>query len=190
MPFPILYKGAGPGTHWHRNDARNSGFTCASAVIPQGIQWVINHIAHFSHPSAYISVSASYAVAADYAMSGPAGPATSNNPGYVYTIDLNVAAATPSFAPTDPLAEMIQFAQANGAPAHAHHGDQQLIHGMADRLRFQHYLSRQVRHPGGRQGPSHHSLLNVALTCAIRDAELLAGSVIPRNCVLLRDPVY
>jgi len=30
---PMLYKGAGPGTHWHSTDARLSGFSSPRQVV-------------------------------------------------------------------------------------------------------------------------------------------------------------
>ena len=65
-----FYKGAGIGTHWHTHDARRVGFTARSPSTQPGPETLIEHIAIGTANSPYISLTRSYAVAWDYAMSG------------------------------------------------------------------------------------------------------------------------
>ncbi len=161
--LPLFYKGAGPGTHWHLNDARLSGFTAAATSIANR-NTVIRHIAAYSHPSPLISVSSSFAVARQYALTGPAGIASGAAPGYVYEIDLTVAKQKV----IDPL-----FVIVKSSLSHIHTGDQGLIVALSQALALVPCL-----HPGGRMlTPSVPPELR-ALVSALRDGEVLAP-VIP-----------
>jgi len=84
----IFYKGAGPGTHWWQQDARNTGFQVAAH--DHNLAALISHITAFSHPSPYLSFSASFDVACTYALTGKR-MATAAEPGYVYEINCQVA---------------------------------------------------------------------------------------------------
>jgi hypothetical protein len=117
--FPALFKGAAPGTYWHLNDARLSGFM-AAATRPHTTNAVLGHITHYSHPSPYLSLSFSFAVARSYALVGPAGPASATNPGYVYEIDLSIVPGCPR-----PLDTLLEIAKAGHA--HEHNGGQDLM---------------------------------------------------------------
>ena len=121
--LPVLFKGAGPGTFWHINDARLTGFTCA-ANRPPTKNAVVGHIAAYSHPSPFLSFSTSFAVARQYALMGPSGEATHANPGYVYEIDPSAVAA--SLTVYDPIEEIVK-----GGLIQGHNGDQNLIVGVA-----------------------------------------------------------
>jgi hypothetical protein len=86
----LFYKGAGPGTHYWdpKNDPSVSGFQATPAGTP-GADAAIRHISHFSHPSLYVSITASFAIARSYAMSGPAGAATQHQPGKVFLLQID-----------------------------------------------------------------------------------------------------
>ena len=82
------YKGAGVGTHWQglNNDARRTGFTARRRGYPR-LSDLRDHIVIGTTLSPYISLTASFAVALDYAVRGPMSP-TTNQPAYVYVIDI------------------------------------------------------------------------------------------------------
>lgn len=179
--LPALFKGAAPGTHWHANDARLSGFT-AAATRPHTTNAVLGHITHYSHPSPYLSLSFSFAVARSYALDGPAGPATAIEPGYVYEVDLTVVAKLPS----PPLDTLLEIAKAGHV--HEHNGGQDLLLGIADPASGA-ALTTAVPLPGGRTENPRVTQALRALVFAARDAEVLVASV-PSGCVVQRHSVY
>jgi hypothetical protein len=177
--FPALFKGAAPGTYWHLNDARLSGFM-AAATRPHTTNAVLGHITHYSHPSPYLSLSFSFAVARSYALVGPAGPASATNPGYVYEIDLSIVPGCPR-----PLDTLLEIAKAGHA--HEHNGGQDLMLGIADPASGA-ALTTAVPLPGGRTATPAVSQALRALVFAVRDAEVLLSSV-PASCVFQRHSV-
>jgi urease beta subunit len=178
--FPALFKGAAPGTHWHANDARLSGFM-AAANRPHTTNAVLGHITHYSHPSPYISLSFSFAVARGYALDGPTGTATATNPGYVYEVDLSASVGGPP-----PLDTLLEIAKAGHV--HKHNGDQRLLLGIADPASGPALLTA-VPLPGGRTATPTVSQALQALVLAARDAEVLLSSV-SAGCVVQRHSVY
>src|SRR5262245_57963331 len=89
--MPLYYKGAGPGTYWHINDASTTGFTAASPALPQSWTRIVQHVGNGSTVSPYISLTRSYGIAWDYAvLCGRRTPRASVlDPGYVYEIELD-----------------------------------------------------------------------------------------------------
>jgi hypothetical protein len=181
MNVPTLYKGAGPGTHWHTNDARLSGFT-AAAHRTRTANAVRTHIVAYSHPSPYISFTTSYAVARQYALTGPSGIASQHLPGYVYEVDLSACGANVQVF--NPLADL-----SKSGLGHQHNGDQDLIIGVAEPHRHAGLLIANVPHAGGRMLPPSISQSLWALVNAVRDAEVLLDSV-PAGCVVVQHPVW
>ena len=179
--FPALFKGAAPGTHWHANDARLSGFT-AAATRPHTTNAVLGHITHYSHPSPYISFSFSFAVARGYALDGPTSTADATNPGYVYEVDLSIVANLPS----PPLDTLLEIARAGHV--HEHNGGQDLLLGIADPGSGA-ALTTAVPLPGGRTATPTVSQALRALVFAARDAEVLL-TLVPAGCVIQRHSVY
>lgn len=161
--LPLLYKGAGPGTHWHVNDARASGFTSAGTSATNR-NAVVRHIVAYSHPSPLVSLTSSFAVAREYAISGPAGVATKAAPGYVYEIDLSGASGIKVF---DPLHMVVK-----AALSHLHSGAQDLILAVAQNLPFV-----PCHHSGGKALPPTVPQELRALVYALRDAEVLVPVV-------------
>jgi len=181
MSLPILYKGAAPGTHWHANDARLTGFF----VPPMGkhtFNAIITHITNYSTPpSPYMSFSMSFAVAKDYALLGLSGPASTTQPGYVYEIDLSQIDPIPTWY--NPIEEI---SKAPG-PSHKHNGNSNLLNGIIG-LNVS-VLTTQVPTIGGRpQLPVVNPELQ-ALVYALRDSEVLLTSV-NRACITRRVDVY
>lgn len=180
MQIPTLFKGAGPGTHWHVNDARILGFTSA-AHRPHTKNAVITHITAYSFPSPYVSLTTSFAVARQYALSGPGGIASQKIPGYVYEVDLSACSAMPAIF--NPVAEV---SRAN--LAHAHNGNQSLILGVASQIHSR-ILNAKVPHSGGMRALPNISADMRALVNALRDAEVLVNAV-PSTCVVMRHRVF
>ena len=180
MNVPTLYKGAGPGTYWHRNDARTSGFPLPSKKQPTS-NAVVTHITSYSFPSCYLSFSLSFAIARElYAMSGPGGPASKSSPGYVYEIDLSQVSET--IPVVNPLEELCKLGL-----IHRHNGDGDMILAVAGSSH--HTLSKRVAASGGRHVSPNMSPELQALVYAVLDAEVLARAV-PAACVVNRHSVY
>ena len=43
--MPTFYKGAGLGTHWHKNDSRQVGFTARSPRATPTMEAILTHVA-------------------------------------------------------------------------------------------------------------------------------------------------
>jgi hypothetical protein len=178
-----LYKGVAPGSH-HAGDAQ-AGQPFASATrhprlhgfhgdpnLLRSPDAVVRHIINYSWPSPYVSVSMSFAVAADYATRG----------GWVFEIDFN---QLPAGQLIDPLEELVK-----GFPRlHEHDGHQDLVHAVAAPTRYGAILNKPPLAPGpnGTAAPkSFHPRVSdelQALVFAARDAELLLPSI-PSSAVL------
>ncbi len=179
--MPTLFKGASLGTHWHVNDARTTGFTSA-AHRPHSPNAVITHISAYSYPSPYISLTTSFAVARQYALSGPGGIASPQNPGYVYEIDLSAStAALRIFNPLEEISTSIGL-------AHEHNGDQSLILGVASST-HKSVLTTPVHQVGGQMALPNVSHDLKALVNALRDAEILIDTV-PASRIVMRHNVF
>lgn len=177
----ILFKGAGPGTHWHVNDPRSTGFTTSSGAFPDNRDSAIRHILSYSYPSPYISFSHSYAIALTYALTGPSGIATPVNPGYVYEVDTSLA----SVMIIDPVAKV-----ARKFHSHEHDGEQDLIFGILDRSSFPGAItSPPHRRPTSPPKPPFVPNSLEAIIFACRDAEVFVSSM-PAACVVNRYPVF
>ena len=177
---PILYKGAGPGTHWHIHDPRTvGGFTIGA--MPATQNGLRRHITNYSFPSAYLSFSTSFAIARAYALGGPAGVASAASPGYVYEVDLSAITAPPALI--DPVSAIASGA--SGTLSHHHDGAGSLIVEIANGGS----LSHCHQCGGGMLTPAVSQHLK-ALIFAIRDAEVLLGSNVLAGAVVNRHSVY
>jgi len=191
----LLYKGAGPGTHWSIHDpAKAGGFPTARGVA--NLHSLVRHIVNYSWPSQHTSFSASYAVACDYALLGLSGRATKAAPGVVYEIDTTLA---PGLVLVDPAREILKGNPKLPRYQQTHHdGGQNLIIGIAGGIPT--VLAATPRRPtppsvpagpeSGTGGPPVVNLALRALVFAIRDAEVLARRRVPRTCIVNRYLVY
>jgi hypothetical protein len=177
--LPLLFKGAGPGTHWHSNDPQLGGYT--SANLPASLNRLLAHVVSYSFPSPYISFTTSFAIAREYALSGPGGLASADRPGFVYEVDLSALAVPPTVV--DPVAEIAD--PVHRRLAHDHNGAGALIAQIASRSTA---LTAAPQNGGNSRLPNVSNEL-LALIFAIRDAEvlvhggLLAGAVVNRHSV-------
>lgn len=184
----ILYKGAGPGTFWALNDPRlGAGFVSASAA-PPSVPSMVRHITAFSHPSPYLSLTASFAVAYAYALGGPAGAASSAMPGYVYEIDTGVFPVK-LIDPVSEVASATSIATAPRLLTH-HDGGQDLILGIAAPSLHAGVLLVPPKRPGATlpNPPAITPELH-AVVFSLRDAEMLAEGPIPPGCIVHRHNV-
>jgi hypothetical protein len=194
-PYPparmaILYKGAGPGSHWWTTDPRTAGGFVSVPMALSSAASAVRHITAFSHPSPYLSFSASFAVARQYALDGPRGSASAGQPGYVWEVDTAIGGVSV----TDPLA-LIASAVGLAAglprlPTH-HDGEQDLILGVAAPTMHPAALTSVPHRPGVMAAPAGPTVTPdfSALVFALRDAEVLVDRV-PPACVVHRHDVY
>ena len=80
--------GVGPGSYWDLNDGRQIGFRTQAPQLTATMDRLMNHIAHTTVTSLFVSLSRSYAIAHGYTMAGPRGIAVQDQPGYVYEIEI------------------------------------------------------------------------------------------------------
>jgi len=186
----ILFKGAGPGSHWWTTDPRISGGFFSPPMVPPSPAAAVRHITAYSHPSPYVSFSASFAVARRYALSGPHGVAMQGQPGYVWEVDTNLAAVLVH----DPVG-VIAAAQPPLAgavprlPAH-HDGDQNLILGVAAHSLYGAILTQPPPRVGAAAPfPPVVTPEFTALVYALRDAEVLVERL-PTPCIVGRHEIF
>ena len=186
----ILYKGAGPGTHWWSTDPRLTGGFLASPGVAD-VNSLIRHIVRFSHPSPCLSFTASFDVARSYALTGPKGVATTSMPGYVYEVD---SGRVPGLKLRDPALEILSANPIIGStsrlPTH-HDGGQNIILAIASPVRFKAVLLKPPFRAGSAnlRPPLVTDELH-AVIFALRDAEVMTELQVPAACIVHRHDVY
>ena len=194
--MPTYYKGAGLGTHWHKNDSRRVGFTARSPGATPTTEALITHVAVGTKDSPYISLTCSYAVAWDYAMTGSLPP-TSDSPAYVYEIEIADAFAS-GLLLLDPVKELLPTLRSvidtsfqAAEPFYQHNGDQSFLIEVANPTMLALPNGRHPQPPG----PGEPCAANLTppfktLVNSLRDAEILVYGDIPQHCVRRRFNVY
>ena len=180
--IPILYKGAGPGTHWHINDPRLGGFI--TGAMPATPNAVVRHITNYSFPSAYLSFSTSFAIARSYALTGPGGLATTTSPGFVYEIDLSAITAAPA------LVDPVHSVSSNGMFAHNHNGAGALIAEVSQERSICSMFNWARLTSGVGSLLPKHGFQTTVLSCSSRRAHVAArcktrGLTCRRGCSLI-----
>ncbi len=189
--MPIFYRGAGPGTYWALNDARLCGFTSQAPGMPPSADRLIQHIARGTVFSPYISLTRSFAVARDYALSGPfTMVASSTEPGFVYEIELNDPLPR-GLDVIDPVREVANNTLGPLAQFSYHHdGPKTFLLGVIDPKLYRRKTTIQAPPATGTPRPPNLSLELEAMVRAVRDSELLAVGTIPGIAVVNRYPVH
>jgi hypothetical protein len=190
--MPSFYRGAGVGTYWHQNDARLNGFLPHHATVGAGASRVLGHIARGTAASPYVSLTRSYAVARQYALSGLLPPLAAD-PAYVYEVEIDEHDGAGTRL-VDPVVEIAKYL---GSPYDArtyhHDGDLKFILGIAESVNCVHHLHQPVLFPPPGEGTPRTPLLHIeleALVRALRDAEVLALGAIAASQVKRRIDVY
>lgn len=194
--MPLFYRGAGPGTYWHKNDARLTGFTAQSPGMARGINQLRLHIARGTVSSPFISVTRSYEVAWHYAVfSGKTvAVATVANPGYVYEIEINKPAPR-GVVLLDPIKEVADEVPnpLDPGPPYQHDGGPDFLLGVVSPTSMPACLAAPYLQPppgGGAVRPPNLTIDMETLVRALRDAEMLAVGSIPAQCILRRIDAY
>lgn len=163
----LVYKGVAPGTHHFAKNPKRVDFR-GDPGQPTEIDDVVRHITAHSWPSAWVSVSMSFAIAADYATRG----------GRVYEIRLSDIGEN---LVLDPVAKIVEHSNRSLKRfVHFHDGHQDLTGALGDPARstvLTTFPLRPAAPPAPKPpAPSISGHLH-AITFATRDAELLLKSV-------------
>jgi hypothetical protein len=183
----LFYRSAGPGSHSHVHDAREFGFAPHFPEQIASINRLIHHITRATTTSPYISFSHSYGVARSYAVVGPRGFATPENPGYVYEIEIS---DDKECGILDPVKEIAKSLPRPGQDPNYHHdGEPTFLLGVVDPVNMQACLQIQCLFPPLSAGTPRTPYLSEQLegmVRALRDAEILVMGKVPRALVRYR----
>lgn len=194
--MPLFYRGAGPGTYWHVNDARLTGFTAQAEGMARGINPLRLHIARGTVSSPYVSLTRSYGIAWHYAVfcGKTVAVATDANSGYVYEIEIDKPAPQGVIL-IDPIKEVADDLPKplDSGPPYQHDGGPDFLLGVVNPARMPAFLTVAYLQPppgGGTVRPPNLSIDLETLVRALRDAEILAVGGIPAHCIRRRIDVY
>ena len=117
-----IFKGVGVGTFLHSNDLRVTGISSRKpGASPSDIS-LMSHVARGTTTSPYVSLTRSFGVAPDYAISASAALPTATRPAYVYAIDID---ETHKLRVLDPVCEIARMCSDALAPMSYHHDGSQ-----------------------------------------------------------------
>lgn len=186
----IFFRGDGPGSHWHVNDPRLSGFIPHFPGALPSDSRLLTHIACASTRSPYISFSRSFGVAQAYALVGPGGMATRSTPGYVWEIEISDDKGCRVLDP------VVEIARALPHPceelSYQHDGSPRFLLGIVDPIHLGHATREWRVRPPGSGGTLRTPNLSVpleAMVRALRDAEVLVQGNVPAAFVRNRHEV-
>jgi hypothetical protein len=189
-----LYKGVGLGTFLYTANVHAYGITAHMPGLPHSADAVMAHIARATTTSPYISLTRSYGVARDYALTaGRTGVIpTPSNPAFVYEIDLSDPPPAGMMV-IDPVA-YVAARQINplGSPSYHHDGNMKFLLGVVDPGMTAHLMALIHAPPGSAPTPrpANLSLPLETFVRALRDAGVLILHAIPSTHVLFCHPVY
>lgn len=170
-----LFKGASAGSHWYVQDPRtNSGFVSSPGT--KDVAALVNHITNYSHPSPYLSFTASPAIAREYAL--PVG----GSRGRIYEIETAMLSPVELY---DPLFEITtaygKLAKFKGPVWATHHeGGAGLLSAIAEGRSS----GAPVPHRRNAQRAPQVSQHLQAVVFALRDAEVLLAGNLPSTCIV------
>ena len=188
-----LYKGVGPGTFHHGTHLQTTGIVAHRATAAADLQAVVQHVAYGPVNSPLISLTSSYAVAAQYALVGT-HHATSGSPGYVYQIDVPdplPLGARVHDAALYIAAEILKINNSLSSIAYRHNGDRAFLLSIVDPGNFGHlkYIPPAVPKGNSSSNPPTLTIHLEAMVNALRDAEVFAVGTVPQNWITARHDV-
>lgn len=184
--MPTYFKGAAIGSHWHGQDACQTGLFSTSPGAGTGgfAGSAINHVLNNSRNSPYLSLSRSYEVALGYALlTGRNGHIpTQSNPAFVYEIYLDDP-LPPGLTLVDPVQLILSTSPLPGS--YHHDGGPDFLLGVIDETNHKHILHRPRMTASGPDivAPSLTRELK-AIVRVLRDAEVLITGIIPRQNIM------
>jgi hypothetical protein len=192
--LPAFFRGAGIGTHWHKNDARVSGFTATKPHMPHTVDLLMSHVVYGTTDTPYVSLTSSYGIAKEYAINySPPGKLSQNNPAYVYRIDIpqEINNLFILYDPINEIANANQNLPCN--PNYHHDGGGYFLLGVIDPVKNSAELKKSASQPPpewGTQRPPNLTNHLETMVRALRDAEILAFGTIPKEWITARYKVY
>ncbi|HTV49189.1 MAG TPA: hypothetical protein VMG59_12175 [Phycisphaerae bacterium] len=188
----IFYRGAGIGTWWHKHGPGPKGWKAHSPYMEASETRLMNHIAEGSTASPFISLTRSYGVALNYARNSGLSRPNRRRRAFVWEIELE-----------EPLPDGLRLHDpvkriANHVPhplatiPYQHNGAPTCLIGLID-ITQEKLLAQICPVPPNSNppyGPPNISLGLKTLIFALRDAEVLATGVIPKECVRRRYDVF
>ena len=188
----LFFKGVAIGTYHYAADLRLTGLQAARPAAAASELAMVRHIARGSIRSPFISLTRSYAIAADYALNASKGVPSPTRPAYVYEIEAPDV-LPPTVAVYDPVRTIsAKYNDPLSLHTYLHDGGPDLLLGVVDpdghgAVR----LAPCAQPPGfGAAGPPLVTEPLIAMVNALRDAEALAVGAIPPAWVTHRHNVY
>lgn len=186
--MPIFFRGAGVGTYWNQKDATILGFVAQSPGMQASTAVLMDHIARSTTNSPYISLTRSYGVAESYAKLAGRNFPTAESPGYVYRLVIDDPLPS-GLVLVDPVTQILGSLPGPLASQYQHDGRPEFLLGVVSPVRMSQYLTALAPQAPGAQGTPRSPNLSIELEMlvrALRDAEILALGIVPRNCVVAR----
>ena len=187
-----LYKGVRIGTFLHGRNLLRTGIAARNARSTVTVGSIEHHIARGTTTSPLISLTKSFGVARDYALTGSLSKPTSTNPAYVYEIDVpDPLPAGVKFI--DPVHEIVAAQQLNllTNSSYHHDGDQRFLHYVVNPLLRTRRGQPMAPQPGGGSpSPVKMTMALEAMVFALRDAEVLVVGNLPHSMIVHRHDVY
>ncbi len=183
----IFYRGVGIGSYWYLNNPEENGFTARAPGAEPTTARLMQHIARGTCNSPFISLTRSYGVARNYAISSSRTLPTPCKPAYVYEIEIH-ASLPFGLKLLDPVKEVAQALPhpTSLGPPYQHDGIPEFLLGVANPRDMGQFLTQHVLQPPFSEGtprPPNLTLELETLVRALRDAEILAQGIIPAICV-------
>ncbi len=183
----IFYKGAGIGTYWHINDARQTGFIARAPQMQPTPDQLMLHIARGTVNSPFISLTRSYGIALNYAKFYGKEISSPQNPAFVYEIEINepIPSGLKIIDPIKEVAPVLPLPLGINPP-YQHDGGPDFLLGIVDPTNMGEYLTQHAPQPPDSGGTPRTPNLTIdleTLVRTLRDAEILAEGTIPADCV-------
>jgi hypothetical protein len=186
-----LYKGVRIGTFLHGRNLMRTGIDARNSRSSVTVGSIEHHIARGTTTSPLISLTKSFGVAKDYALTGSLSKPSRTNPAYVYEIDV------PDPPPAgvkliDPVHDIVAAQQLNllTNSSYHHDGDQRFLHFVVNPL-WRTRATPMAPRPGGTSSsPVVMTIALEAMVFALRDAEVLVVGNLPHSMVVHRHDVY
>jgi hypothetical protein len=184
----MFYKGVASGSFHTNHDLRVTGLSPRDPAGTLETHRLMAHVCHGTTTSPLISITRSYGVAQDYALSGLVPPSASS-PGYVYEVWLE-SPLPPGVALVDPIQQVMKtYGDPLDRYSYHHDGDQTFLSALSDPVVFRSLLVCPVKRPPSSVATLRATHITTELETfvrSLRDAELLVAGYIPAKCFVAR----
>ena len=144
LSMAAFYKGVGAGTHLIKFDLRLSGLAPRRIGAQFSVNSLMTHIGGATEHTPCISLTRSYGVARNYALTGQVVP-TATSPGHVYEVEIN-APPPGGIRVIDPVVELAgHYVDPLANITYHHDGDMNLLLGVVDPPNMGMQIHLQIR---------------------------------------------